>query len=542
MDFGTVFAAGLAVLAACAPANKSIVEVGEPQPFNPPPEVAGGGQGGAAAVTPLEFEAVEIKGTVFSPGALDLAELPGNGTTVKRSIADQRKRAGKAKGVAKLTESKDLALLLWYTEPKTEDAKEKRKLLKAQREEALAVLAPLGTDPTASEELVAAYAAAEQAIGDETKAAAAWDGLVTGFPKSAKLARYQALRNYLALKTRQPLPYPLPESLDAAPYEAAYASAWVKFRTGDKAGAVAAITVAAKGWKNLESLISLRRDVMLIYSRAGGAPEAAWALLEGLVAKDKGDMQKVGSAVADAYFFAGEYEGSAVLREKLAAGAPPVRLAEIRLGQALVHARLLRPAEAADAFIASWTALAAAGDAAPVELREAVAKQIVIYAQIFHSEYAKSRDKRFAEPAHKLYTTYLTIPGREDADKVKGELLPNLDATIKTYGDASAPAAVGALDQQIVQRRVAGYLEQVQACYEAELSGDPALVAEAKLTFAIGPDGKVTGAKVAGAGTDRGGPAVGRCVESHAEAWLFPASGGASKVSYPFAFKTAPAK
>jgi hypothetical protein len=533
---GSVLAMGVA-LAACAPANKSIVEVGEPQPFTPP----GGDAANPAEVAAqaIDFEPLDIKGITFSPGALDDAELPGNGVTVKRSIADQRKRAGKAKGAAKLTEGKDLALVLWYTAPSGEP-KEIRRQLKAQRAEALTVLTPLAADPAATEDILAAYAAAEQSVGDEGKAATAWDAVITRFPKSGKLARYHALRDYLALKGRQPLPFPLPEKLDGAPYEASYVSAWVKYRGGDKAGAVADITRAAKAWTNLETLVSLRRDIMLIYSRAGGDPAAAYALIEEVSKKDKGDMQKIGDALADAYGYAGEYEAASALRDKLAGGAAGGRLAEIRLAQSLVSYRLLRPGDAADGALAAWKEVQGAGDAAPVELREAVAKQIVSFGMIFHSEYAKTHDLRFADPAKKLYAAYLGIPGRADSGKVKDELVPNLDTTIKTYSAAGATPPPGALDQQTVQRHVGSYLEQVGACYESQLQADPALAFTGKLVFSVGADGKVSDAKVDGAAEgDKGAPGVAKCLAARAGAWLFPASGTAAKVSYPFNFKPA---
>jgi hypothetical protein len=518
-------------LAACAPPNKSIVEVGEPQPFTPP-----GGTAAAkpAEATPIDFQPLEIKGILFSPGALDYPELPGNGTTLKRSIADQRKKLQKSKGAAKTTDSKDLALLLWYVAPPAGEPKEVRKALKAQRAEALTILTPLAAEGNVSEDVLAAYAAAEQGVGDEGKAATAWEALITKFPKSAKLARYQALRDYLALKARQPLPFPVPEKLEGAPYEFAYVSAWVKYRAADKAGAVAALTVAAKGWTNLETLTSLRRDVMLIFSRSGANPNDAFALIDELAKKDKGDIQKVGDLLADAYLYAGEYEAASALREKLAANAAGGRLGEIRLAQSMVSYRLLHPDAAADAALAAWKELQ--GEGIPVEVRESAAKQIVSFAMIFHSEYAKTHDTRFADPAKKLYTAYAAIPGRPDAAKVQNELVPGLDSTIKTYG--GGPSAGGVLDAPTVQRHVGAYVEQIAACYEAELQGDPALTFTAKLVFTIGADGKVSDAKMDGAGEgDKGAPAVGKCLVARAGTWAFPAAGTPAKVTYPFTFK-----
>ena len=57
---------------------------------------------------------------------------------------------------------------------------------------------------------------------------------------------------------------------------------------------------------------------------------------------------------------------------------------------------------------------------------------------------------------------------------------------------------LSAIDQQTVQRHVGSYLEQVGACYESQLQGDPALTFAGKLTFVVGADGKVSDAKLDG--------------------------------------------
>jgi len=516
---------------ACGPANKSIVEVGEPQDM---PAGVGGGEDRAVKV---DLEVQEIKGVTFDPSGLDNPELPGNGVTIKSTIAAQEKKVAKAKGAAKAKESYELALLQWYTPPAGE-GKEARKALKKQREAALGILTGLAADGAAGEDWVAAYAAAELAVGDNAKGVAALDALITKFPQSAKLARYQALRNYHDVKARKAPALPMPDKLDGAPYEAAYVDAWVKFRAADKAGAVAAITVAAKGWTNLESMPSIRRDVMLMYSRAGGDPQAAWTLMNEPIAKDKGGSGRILNALAEAYIFAGEFDAGAKLLDKQVENAEPARVAQIRQAQSLTHFRALRAAEAADALIAAWKGVEAAGDKASADLKEGVAKQMYTFALTYHSDYAKTHDPRFAEPAMKLYQAYAAIPGRADAEQVKTDNIPKLEATIKAYAD-TATAGVGLVDQQVVQRRVLSNLEQVGACFEAELQGDPTLAFEVKLSFRVGADGKLTKIAVDKAGDGRGAPAVGKCLGERAGSWAFPASGSESVVTYPFTFKAA---
>jgi hypothetical protein len=491
------------------------VEVGEP--------IAVEQKGDEVPVGTLDFEAQALEGIVFEPIALEVPEMPGNGTVVKRSLADQKKRAAK-KGAAGVKEKYDYALLLWYTVPESGG----KKAIRAQREEALKVLTEIAGAGKPSEEILWAYAAAEHAVGDRAKAVGAWDKVIATYGSSANAPRWKALRDVIDLQARAPLTHPLPDTLDGAPYEAAYVAAWVHFRGGNAEGARAAIAQAAKGWTNLDTLPQIRRDFMIISARTGAAVPETMAILQELVARDKGDWLKVGRPLADAYAYAGEYGKSIEVLDALHQGAPPASQAEFRATQALSYYRLMQPGKAADALLEAWAKVGEAGDAASPELKELVGKRIGDFGVIFHAEYSKTRDERFAEPAKKLYAAYVTL-GRQDSAKVKDELLPNLEATIKQYTDPAAPKAFGELDKDLAKRHVGLYLEQVGACYEAALQGDPNLTVQQSLEFQVAADGKVTEAK---AGDD----AVGKCLAERARAWLFPATGVKIKVTYPFSF------
>jgi hypothetical protein len=515
-----VLVLALWALGACGPGAGTQVEVGKPMKVEAPPGV----EAPEPEAAKIALEAWEIPGIVFEPEALNLAEMPGNGTTVKRTIDEQKKRVAKAKKAAAAKEKLDLGLLLWYTPPPG-TGKEARKALRAQREEALKVLTEAAAQPGASEELLWAYAVAEHYAGDPAKAKGAWDALIGKFAASKQLARYQALRNVIDLKERAPLSQSQPASLDGAPYEAAYVMAWTRFRGGDAAGAQAALLAAAERWTNLESLVNLRRDFILIMTRTGGSPQVALPALGELVKKDNGDWDKVAGLLAEAYGGAGEFAASIEVYDVLFQNAPPEKQSELRLLQALAWTRLVEPAKAAQALAEAWKKLDGLPAAAD-PLRDAVAKRIGDLGIRFHFFFQKSRDERFLQPAKDLYALYLSIPGRADAAKVKDEYLPALEQTVKVYAEAKG---VGELPADLVKRHMSLYLEQVGACYEAALQSDPALTSEQSLSVSVAADGKVT---EAAASDDN----VGKCIAGRAKSWVFPATGVVTKITAPFKF------
>jgi tetratricopeptide (TPR) repeat protein len=507
-----------AFLSACGPPAGNQIEVGEPIPVKAPPKTE-------VPPTELTLDAQALQGVLFDPDALAIAEMPaGYGMAVKKTIDQQRKLA-KGKGAKAAQQKYELALLLWYT-PGTGKPKQAKQQQLAQRGEALGILTELASEKGASEEVLWAYAVAEQAVGDPAKAQPAWDALIAKYPQSKNMPRFQALRDYLDLKNHKPLTFPLPASLEGAPYEAAYVASWTAFRGGDKAGAQAALKLAVTGWTNLETVTFLRRDILVIMSRTGAAPADAVALLQDACKKDNAACDKVIANLPDAYTYAGEYGAAAEVYDTLSSGAQPDVQAQYRAVQAVAYYRLLQPDKSAEALVQSWTTLASSTTVDP-QIKEAVAKRVGDFAVYFHADYAKTHDPRFIEPAKKLYSTYLAIqPPRPDAETIKTKNIPGLDETVKQCTDTKAP---GAFDEQTAKHHLGLYLEQIGACYELALQSDPTLTIAENFVITIGADGKITDAK---AGDD----ATGKCLVERAKEWLFPATGVVTKVTYPVKF------
>ena len=72
-------------------------------------------------------------------------------------------------------------------------------------------------------------------------------------------------------------------------------------------------------------------------------------------------------------------------------------------------------------------------------------------------------------------------------------------------------------------------------CYEHQLKQNHTLQGNVSLTLRIGPDGRVSGARVGGSLQD---PAVFSCVRNLAQSWQFPQpSGGCVVVGQTFAMR-----
>jgi outer membrane biosynthesis protein TonB len=112
-------------------------------------------------------------------------------------------------------------------------------------------------------------------------------------------------------------------------------------------------------------------------------------------------------------------------------------------------------------------------------------------------------------------------------------ILGNASGSSAALGPA---AAAGPLDKEAIRREVRAHLKPITLCYEQRLLEDATLQGTTRVTFVIGPDGKVTSST--GAGFDG---KVDTCVADVIKGIAFPAPDGRGmmQVNYPFAFRPA---
>jgi TonB family protein len=87
----------------------------------------------------------------------------------------------------------------------------------------------------------------------------------------------------------------------------------------------------------------------------------------------------------------------------------------------------------------------------------------------------------------------------------------------------------------VIQRVVRRHMNEIRYCYERELVRDPTLRGTVRLSFVIGPDGRVVSATAERGDLPEG---VTSCVVAAVRRWTFPApdGGGVVAVTYPFVF------
>ena len=101
--------------------------------------------------------------------------------------------------------------------------------------------------------------------------------------------------------------------------------------------------------------------------------------------------------------------------------------------------------------------------------------------------------------------------------------------------DPGTPQARGSLPREVIQRVVRRHMNEIRYCYERELVRDPTLRGTVRLSFVIGPDGRVVSATAERGDLPEG---VTSCVVAAVRRWTFPAfdGGGVVVVTYPFVF------
>lgn len=114
--------------------------------------------------------------------------------------------------------------------------------------------------------------------------------------------------------------------------------------------------------------------------------------------------------------------------------------------------------------------------------------------------------------------------------------VPELRCVFDASGGCRVDVA-GGLAREQIQRVISRNRNQVRHCYEQALAHRPDLAGRLTIRWAIMPEGRVSGAQVAGT-SDLASAEVEACVVRAIGRWQFPSSAGATMVSYPFLFES----
>jgi TonB family protein len=132
-----------------------------------------------------------------------------------------------------------------------------------------------------------------------------------------------------------------------------------------------------------------------------------------------------------------------------------------------------------------------------------------------------------------LHDRSLAVPPDNPGPPVTGSIFGRDSALAPA--DAGPLATPGpALDKEIIRRIIRRHINEVKACYEAELVARPTLGGTISVEFLIQPSGFVSQTRVAK--STMGAPAVDDCIARAMCGWQFPRplNGGSIVITYPY--------
>jgi TolA-binding protein len=495
-------------------------------------------QASAGTDLTIALDVTKLQGIVFQPEALGRPPMTLVEDKKKQPLDKQRAAFKAATGPAKEIAAQIFATSLYQESKKQKDDAKQQALLEEGRkalDEGRAEVKGQAQDVTLR--MLGTFALI---AGDYTAGADVYGELVKRFPTGEKamadkawlaLSQLRLGKNADALATLAGTkPEPAQPELD-------YVMAWAKWRGGDDAGAVAAITAAAQGWKSESTKPAMTRDLLILLARGGAPADAA----VDTVAKFFGGKATVPVLynLHNSYAFAGRWNDAIAVLEKITVTMPDNiaknDLPKFRSLQAQYAVRAL----AADRVVGfekqALEAYAACGDKCkPDELDDGY-KSLRNLTVFFHTLYATSMDDRFFEPARQLYELYLGLPGRADADEMKKHA-DDLAAAKK-----SAKPGTGTHDKSIIGPLMLQHAQEVQACYEATLAADASVSGTLALTIDVDQTGKVVGATSNPPPGKAGLARVGACAIDAARTWILPARSIPGKTILDAKYELSPA-
>ncbi len=366
----------------------------------------------------------------------------------------------------------------------------------------------------------------ELILEDYPAAEKAWAALVVKQPKDKEEPYNRAWWAYSLLKqfkNADALAAVKDEPLTEKQPELAYVTAWAKWRTGDDAGAWQAIVTAAKGWGQIANKEIVDRDVLLFAGRAGGSLTDTMTTLTPIFGKAADQQYEMLAKLGlQSYQFAGRWKDgvSAIDRAIAAEGdkVPPNDKPVLRFTQADYTVRLDDPAAAATFAKEALAALPACGTKCSDKDKENVVESVYYMGRLFHVLYATAHDDRYYQPALDLYNASLPLLTMNDKLRVEAATeMTNVQGTHKVM-----KAGAGTHDAGAIGALLKRHNQEVQACYEQALSGNPKLAGALVVHLEADQTGAIQGVSTEPKAGMQDMAMVAGCVAKRAKQWSLP--------------------
>lgn len=487
-----------------------------------------------------DIGAIDVKGVLLEPQALDTYGVSGAKPKKKLTIDQQRKAFASQKDpVLKQVEATYLATML-YIDSGSQTGQAKTDMLKEARDALKEAVANAG--PKVEELTLDLYARYELMNLNWADAEKAFSDYIAKFPKDKELEMFKAWLGYTQLKQ-----FKNTEALASVQgnktLEGKYVEAWAKLRTGDNAGAWAALKDCAKGWTtpaaikdNTEREGVIRTEAIRFAARTGTTLADAQGFLSTLWPSQPGEQYELDKKLASSFKYAGRWTDAIAMDQKaLDIGkTPPIEAVSIPLEQADFAMKLDDPATVEKYATAAVNALPGCGSACTAKDAENVVLTVSVQATGLHSTYAAANDPRYYEPAKNLYA--LTLPKIMDTERRRqiGDYQGALESTHKYMKPNT-----GRLAKDVVARTVNEHNQEIQACYEAVLTGNPKVGGAIVVTMDLEQSGAVKGVSTEPKAGAADLSAVAACIVDRQKTWKFPARGSAGGTRVKVTYNTA---
>jgi hypothetical protein len=169
--------------------------------------------------------------------------------------------------------------------------------------------------------------------------------------------------------------------------------------------------------------------------------------------------------------------------------------------------------------------------------KQDVISAIANMARLFHIMYATANDLRYYQPANDLYVA--TIPLIADPARRTGV---NNDAETLQKTLKNTKAGTGTHGKDAIGVILGRHAQEVQACYEERLVGNPKLSGSLVVTLDSDQTGVIKGVSTEPKAGAADLAAVASCVAEAARKWNLPKRGmaGTTRVKVPFTLALAP--
>lgn len=431
-----------------------------------------------------------------------------------------------------------LATALYEASRKTVDAAGARELREEARQALVAVRTAADASSGASEVTLQMLAVLEIADDDYAGAADALAELATRFPAGRWTQADRVWRALCAIRLHRndaAMAAVADAKPTAAEPETAYVLAWARWRTGDRRGAISAMTTALQGWKVDGTRRDVVRELVMMLARSDAPSSAAVATI--ISVADGTPPSALIVDLGDAYAMAGRWQDAVAALDVAAAQAAvePATLARMRALQAQYVARALDGPRAAELARQAVDALTACGSGCDAARRDEVASAVHDLALYFHTLYSRSLDARLLAPDRALYALYARLQGRPDGPEMR-RYAEELEVTARR-----ARAAATSLERSSVAAIVSEHAQEIEACYEAALSKDPNQAGRLVLHLRYAASGEYTdGSSEPAAGQD-GVSAIARCALRAAATWRVPQMSSKRATRIEVAYRLSPA-